>query len=783
MNEDLEKGKKLLEELNVLRRKMNKEPIKLSDAETVKQLKSLPSDIRAARNSMADLVGSATDLFERVKSISSELKGQRTPLTDIRSAFRNITSDAQKLRNDEAEIEKLNSKQLKNLEKRVRKNRDIISEESKRLMNSNDLTALQKNEMGVIKETADQYGDVKDLTQKQKEEVIEMIQASYAFSDEQKAILSNYYDQDNILDKIVDKTAERLKFEKKIDSQVRGFTALSDLANAIPGLSQFSGPFKDAENAARKVAEKSGSTFDIMKAGGAALAKAFGPLTILLTTFTFLKNVTFGVSKDLTEIQKSMGISKEEARDFRDQIVEVKSNTKDVVVNTHALLDAQKQLSTTFGVTRGFTKQQLVDQIKLTKRVGLQADSAANIQRLSALSGQSTENSLENIVKQTAALSQQSGIYLDDREILQEISEVNGQIAATLGNNPGRIAAAVVQVRRLGLSLEQARTISSSLLDFQSSIESELEAELLTGKELNLERARALALQGDFAGAAAETAKQVGTLSEFSSMNVLAQQAIAEASGMTVDELADSLAYTENLNKIGQQEKQNILDKINFLKEQGRVQEANDLAKSLGSKEQRLAALNQIDASTKFNASLERAKSLFADMFAGSEGIGTSIVNVLSSLVTMKPLLVGMAALYTLISVRAMTMAVANIFSSAALSGSKMGLVGMGLGLVAAGAFVAAMNSSMSGPVTPMKDGIIAPDGGMVVSGEKGSIQLNKDDSIIAGTNLGGGGGEGNKELLMEIKALRAAVEKGGNVYMDGNKVGQALVLSSYQSS
>jgi hypothetical protein len=88
----------------------------------------------------------------------------------------------------------------------------------------------------------------------------------------------------------------------------------------------------------------------------------------------------------------------------------------------------------------------------------------------------------------------------------------------------------------------------------------------------------------------------------------------------------------------------------------------------------------------------------------------------------------------------------------------------------------------LSRPVTPMNDGVIAPDGGMIVSGDKGSIQLNKDDSIIAGTNLGGGG-EGNKELLMEIKALRAAVEKGGNVYMDGNKVGQALVLSSYQSS
>ena len=39
--------------------------------------------------------------------------------------------------------------------------------------------------------------------------------------------------------------------------------------------------------------------------------------------------------------------------------------------------------------------------------------------------------------------------------------------------------------------------ISGNLLDFQSSIENEMAAELLTGKQLNLERAREAALMGD----------------------------------------------------------------------------------------------------------------------------------------------------------------------------------------------------------------------------------------------------------------------------------------------
>ncbi len=53
---------------------------------------------------------------------------------------------------------------------------------------------------------------------------------------------------------------------------------------------------------------------------------------------------------------------------------------------------------------------------------------------------------------------------------------------------------------------------------------------------------------------------------------------------------------------------------------------------------------------------------------------------------------------------------------------------------------------------------------------------------LISGIT-GGGEDSSNSELLAEIKALRAAVEAGGDVYIDGNKAGNALMLASYKSS
>ena len=78
---------------------------------------------------------------------------------------------------------------------------------------------------------------------------------------------------------------------------------------------------------------------------------------------------------------------------------------------------------------------------------------------------------------------------------------------------------------------------------------------------------------------------------------------------------------------------------------------------------------------------------------------------------------------------------------------------------------------------TSMNDGVINPTGGMVVSGPEGSIQLNKKDSIIAGTNLGGGNNNGGNSSaeLRELKNMVAAIaNRPINVSIDGKKVIEA---------
>ena len=69
-----------------------------------------------------------------------------------------------------------------------------------------------------------------------------------------------------------------------------------------------------------------------------------------------------------------------------------------------------------------------------------------------------------------------------------------------------------------------------------------MEAEVLLGKNLNLDKARQLSLAGDLEGLQKEILKNVGSEAEFNAMNVVQRQALAKSLGMNVADLGKMVA-------------------------------------------------------------------------------------------------------------------------------------------------------------------------------------------------------------------------------------------------
>ena len=362
------------------------------------------------------------------------------------------------------------------------------------------------------------------------------------------------------------------------------------------------------------------------KALGPMISKALGPLALIgvaVEAIKFFVDAMFEADKRVVSLSRNLQISRNEAENIDTYFKAIKGSLETQFNLTKDIYQAQAELSELSAASVLFSKETLDAQIQLTKEYGLQAQDAANLNKIFITNDETATDALDTAAKTTSEFFKQNKVLLNERKLLEQASKVSGQLLVSFKGSTKELINAVAKANLLGISLEKARDISMSTLNFEESISSELEAELLTGKNLNFERARGLALQGKFAEAAEETIKQVGTLEDFQRLNVIQQEALAKAAGITVDQLSDALIQQKLIDKDA---------KAQFarLKEAGNEELARRFALGQYSDKEIEDANKRLDAQQKFSMSLDRVKEVFTDLVTG--GALDTLANTISAL-------------------------------------------------------------------------------------------------------------------------------------------------------
>ncbi len=655
----------------------------------------------------------------------------------------------------------------------------------------------------------------------------------------------------------------------------KAFSFLSDLTSSIPGLRKLSGPFKESAVASKAMASrltkanlqamqmgktklpfsKSGIAIKSMGAGfkalGPILNKALGPLALVKMAADVVKfffDAMVGASKATAEMSRNMLISRESARELYsttipgvvNQFNEIQKAAGNVSITIGAYEEALANINNLLGfqlnLTEDFGKQtamNVAEVAKMSVNFGLSAEASKQLFLEAERSGEPLEDMNKSIFGTLGLMSAQSGLQIDINKTIEEAAKVSGNMRANFGGSTEAIAAAVFQSKLLGLSLSQLEGTASSLLDFQSSIENEMAAELLTGKQLNLEKAREAALMGDMDTLMKEISEQAGTQEEFLSMNIVQRQALAKAVGMEVNELADMYKMQAENDALAQKnlEIQNKLRKEgkSLLAEGFDIKEASlaeiriaaqkagkseaELRDLLG--EQIYARKQEEDATQKFNKALQQAKDAFTRLVDG--GALDKLADILSG-ITESSLFSGFAEEG---EAKRIADAAAESKDKNAIDQQKIANEALeaqtqatgtddftdALGAAAAGAVIGSIIPGIGTAVGAVVGGLIGGVGAMmknqadqrtadvklqkaqdlgltspaenvedfILRPGKAPIKFRKDDVIVGGTNLGGNGN--NTEII--LNKILSAIENGGDVYMDGAKVGKSLVLSS----
>jgi hypothetical protein len=518
------------------------------------------------------------------------------------------------------------------------------------------------------------------------------------------------------------------------------------------------------------------------KLTGNNIKKALNNLLGFQVTLAGIIPVLFKADESTTKLANNLGISRKEAQALRNTYSEFVRDTNDLGLTTERLIEAQLGLSQELGIAVAFSKEELQTFNTLTKVMGVSNAAAAKLNLIAKASGTEYKNIQSNILKGAIATKNQLDVAISNKDVFEEIGKLSAGILVKFQSNPAALGAAVVEAKKLGLSLEQVDKIGESLLNWESSIENELKAELLTGREINIERARAAALTGDQAALMKEVAAQAGTLEDFTKLNVIAQGALAGAFGLQRDEMAEMLMKQELINQYGDE-----AAKLN--KEQAEEFQKSGLSLDDYLKKQGA----QVALQEQFNNSVEQLKELFVTIAQGPFGTLVGMVNsLLTDFKLMYPIVGAIGAiLVTQVAVsmvnfgKSVLAAIPQMITLLGLSEAKaladvasaeaasFGLATFGI-IAGIGAIVGTLASAKSA----LADDMIQPGyGKRILLSPEGSIAFNDKDTIVAGTNLKQGndvisgpvGSIGNNDALVAgINELINITKQGRVSTIDG---------------
>ena len=366
-------------------------------------------------------------------------------------------------------------------------------------------------------------------------------------------------------------------------------------------------------------------------------------------------------SDKIANVAKQTGLSANESRKLAGEFAMLAVHSDKLFVTSKDIGEAFGQLTNQFGINADLGGDILQTQVTLTKQLGMSSEKAGKLSAISRLQSKDTEQVLTDTVDTVNAMTKQSGVAVNVKGIMNEIASASDAITVSLQMSPVALAEAATQALLFGANLAQVDAIAGNLLDFEQSINNELEFELLTGSQINLEKARLLALNNDLAGLGEELANQAEITEAFATGNRIEQEAAAKAIGMSREELAG----------VVMQQEMNALAADEFKEKYG---------------EATYQQLQSQSASEKFAATMDKVKGIFGDIGIIFAPILDGFAKFVGYIAKSKVGLVAIVGVLAVLATLSVISAIANIFAS-------LGQLPFGIGIPIAIAAVAGLSA------------------------------------------------------------------------------------------
>jgi hypothetical protein len=212
--------------------------------------------------------------------------------------------------------------------------------------------------------------------------------------------------------------------------------------------------------------------------------------------------------------------------------------------------ETAKGLSKEFGGLKDVSFSTQLNANLMATNMGISGAEAANVVGNFARMNEGSASTAMDMAAATKSMGKAAGVPIDS--LMKDVAG-STKAFAEYGKDGGlNISKAAVAAAKMGVSMDAMTKVTDSLLDFETSINAEMELGAMLGKNLNLDRARGLAYEGDINGAVKATLDELGGIEAFNKMDIFQKRKSAELLGLSVDEFQKMATNADKISDIGE---------------------------------------------------------------------------------------------------------------------------------------------------------------------------------------------------------------------------------------
>lgn len=354
---------------------------------------------------------------------------------------------------------------------------------------------------------------------------------------------------------------------------------------------------------------------------------------VLSGTLPTYKDIIVKGTKMFLEFDKSSLTLRKTFGFLRGEFSVLEKNVKDVAIELADLgvtfdnvVVATAAIGKEFNGLVAANKNLVKDVTILSAQLGIsEVESVKFLKSISSMS-RSTVESQKGMIGFAKAMANAAGVPLD--AVMRDISDASEEVRIYTGSSVVNLIKGTVEARLMGTTFNKMADTAKKLLDFNSSINDEIEASVLLGTNVTFQRARELTFQKNILGANKEILRIAKSMN-FDAMDPFQAEAFAKASGKTVAELQEMIQADKQIQYIRRSNNPELMKQLELLEQlkRKRQEEAKDYGKRIELElRQQINQERIIELQNQFNKLMMELAKPVMDVVEPLLGLATKIL-------------------------------------------------------------------------------------------------------------------------------------------------------------